>query len=422
MKETRHKSDIVTRLITSIWRLVISGTVVVIDILVAFATLVRGSKRPLPDRPLRILLTGTFYTDNWITTHLVPLARAESVGVVYMVSLTPVPPMDGVVAIYPAAWQIRLFGGTSARFITFARAAFRLKPDIVGGFHLLLNGLIGRLVAAIVKSRSIYFCGGGIREVEGGGYLTQNRLFNKLGYASPFVERLLIKAVSDSDYVITMGSSVRQYFSEQGAKGAVEVVPGGFDPMCFAANCKSQDRKYDLVVVGRLSPVKRLDLLLQSVAIVLEQGVQVSLVLVGDGPSMQELKAQADELGIAEHVNFAGWQDDVAAWLQQSRIFVLTSESEGLSQAMIQGMLCGLPAVVSDVGDLSDVVEDGKNGYLINELTASKFADAIGDLLTNEDRRELFASHARESAKRLSIESTAATWDRIFQSEPGRNR
>ena len=58
-------------------------------------------------------------------------------------------------------------------------------------------------------------------------------------------------------------------------------------------------------------------------------------------------------------MSFVGHQEDVAAWLSKSRVFVLTSDSEGLSLSMMEAMMCGLPAVVSDVGDLGDLSKMG---------------------------------------------------------------
>lgn len=368
------------------------------------------NRRPPSDQPLRVLLTGTFYSDNWLETHLRPLALSRRVGQVIMVAASPVPDMPGVEAIYPHPRLVRMLGKTTARLLTFARVAVSRRPEVIGGFHLLINGLLGLLLARATGGRSMYICGGGVREIEGGGYATENAIFRRLGRPSGYVERKLIGAAVTFDYVITMGSSVRDYFLERGASGRVEVVPGGFDADVFHPATAKPD--HDLVLVGRLSPVKRVNVFID----ILGRAGHNHLrgLIVGDGPSGAELREQAERCGNAERIHFAGWQSDVHSWLRKSRAFVLTSESEGLSQAMVQAMLCGLPAIVSDVGDLRDLVVNGRNGFLVAPGDLNGFADRVALVCGDEALRSSLSQQARLDALRLSISNVAAQWDGIL--------
>ncbi len=400
---------------TLVWRLLIRLLVTVIASFVRVFEFLLPSPKKLPDSGIKILLTGAFYSDNWIITHLRPLAAASSVAEVRMVSSSAVPEMEGVVPIYPSSRMTRIFGSTGARFITLARESFTWRPDIIGGFHLLLNGLIAQLLARLRSRHCIYFCGGGVREVEGGGHRTENRLFNKLRYSSAYVEKRLLGMAVKFDFLITMGLSVKQYFVSNGATRTVEAVPGGFAAETYRP--ASTAPIYDLVTVGRLSSVKRVSLLLNAVALLNSRGCECSAAIVGDGPDTEELKDLAADLEISDRVTFAGWQSEVHDWLRQSRIFTLTSESEGLSQAMVQAMLCGLPAVVSNVGDLGDLVVDGKNGLLVDDQSASGFAAAYESILSDVERARSMSSEARSSATNLDFDRVSARWDAILRSE-----
>jgi glycosyltransferase involved in cell wall biosynthesis len=129
------------------------------------------------------------------------------------------------------------------------------------------------------------------------------------------------------------------------------------------------------------------------------------------------------ELGIAKNITFVGHQKNVEAWLRKAKVFVLTSDSEGLSLALMEAMLCGLPAVVPLVGDLDELVEDGINGYLVAERTPEAFAKRLHDLLTDESRLARFSEAARRSAKRYEIGATVQLWDKILtQTEWARNQ
>lgn len=388
-------------------------------VIVAFTALLSGAirlaerlgprQRPLPAEGAHVVLTGTFYTDNWLETHLRPLACSSSVRRITMVAASQVPDIAGVDAVYPPGWLVRLCGRTLARLATFVRIAIGSRANVVGGFHLLVNGLIALLVARATGARSLYICGGGLREIDGGGYATENQIFRRLHYPSPYVERKLLEAATRFDYIVTMGESVRGFFEQAGASGRVVVVPGGFDADLFAPADGAPD--YDLVLVGRLSRVKRVDVLIEAVA---RLGVPVRAAIVGDGPDRDELVALAEARGVTDRVDFVGWQQDVHAWLKRSRVFVLTSESEGLSQAMVQAMLCALPVVVSDVGDLGDLVRDGSNGYLVAPASVEAFVEKLELLCGDEMLRETLGARARHDALRLSTPNVSAQWDGIL--------
>ena len=368
------------------------------------------SKRPLPAEPLHVLLTGTFYSDNWLETHLLPLGRSLRVRQVTMVAVTPVPEMPGVEAVYPHPRLVRFVGKTTARLVTFFHIAVRRKPDILGGFHLLINGLVALLAARMTGARSMYICGGGVREIEGGGHATENQIFRRLGGPSGYVERKLLTAAITFDYIITMGSSVRDYFIASGASGRVEVVPGAFDAETFQPATVAAE--YDLVTVGRLSPVKRVDVFVDVLA--RADNRHLTGLVVGDGPSGPELRDRAHRLGVADRIRFAGWQHDVEAWLRRSRVFLLTSESEGLSQAMVQAMLCGLPVIVSDVGDLADLVVDGRNGFLVRPGSVEDCACKVKAVCGDETLRSSLGAQARLDALRLSTPNVADRWNDIL--------
>lgn len=359
-----------------------------------------------------ILITGTFYSDHWLSTHLVPMALAKNCQKVIMVATSEVPQMENVEAIYPPPLLKKTIGTVPSRLLMFAWVAIKTRPEVVAGFHILINGLVVALLGKIIGARSIYICGGGPREVLGGGYKTENRIFNRIHHPDERIERYLLKAVDKFYLVITMGKTAVHYFQENGVKTRFEIVPGGFDGAVFAPS--SSVPEYDLVLIGRLSEVKRVDLLLEAVKELKSTYPYISAVIVGDGPIRSALETLADELGVKENVHFAGWQSHVDQWLKKSKVFTLTSDSEGLSQAMIQAMLCGLPVVVSDVGDLGDMVVDGENGFLVQERTAKAFAEKISHLLGDESYYAQASESARRVSEKLEVANVSKVWEQIL--------
>jgi glycosyltransferase involved in cell wall biosynthesis len=361
----------------------------------------------------RFLLTGTFYSTNWIEAHLAPLAAASRCASVTVVSLRPVPEIARVSVRRPPAWATRLLGEVPSRLLTFAWLALRTRPCFVGGFHLLMNGLAAALVARLAGARSLYFCVGGPAEVLGGGIGAENRLFGRMETPDEVVERRLLAAAREIDVVVTMGTTAARFFRERGVRAPIHVLPGGIDGRRFAAAFGPATQ--DLVVVGRLAPIKRVDLFLEAAALARRRLPQLAATVVGDGQERGRLEARAHELGLDGCVRFAGHQGDVAPWLARARVLVLTSDSEGLPLSVMEAMTAGLPVVASRVGDLPDLVEDGVNGFLVPERAPEAFAERIVELLSDDERRERFSVAARLAARRYCLEAATRGWQAVLE-------
>ena len=146
------------------------------------------------------------------------------------------------------------------------------------------------------------------------------------------------------------------------------------------------------VFVGRLGPEKGLDVLLRAWAQLAEPR---ELILVGEGTKRAPLEVLASELKL-DHVTFTGSTNDVRSYLQQADLFVLPSRSEGIPNAMLEAMACGLPIVASHVGGIPDVVQDGESGLLVPPEDIPALAAAIGRLLADSDLRRQLGEKARQ--------------------------
>jgi glycosyltransferase involved in cell wall biosynthesis len=174
-------------------------------------------------------------------------------------------------------------------------------------------------------------------------------------------------------------------------------------------------KTFDLIVVARLDPVKRLDVFLHTVRELQTQRPSLSAVIVGEGIMEVPLKNLAEELGVSKSVTFAGHQSDVGPWLRKAKVFVLTSDNEGLALAAIEAMMCGLPAVVSDVGEMADLVKHGVNGFVVQDRSSKAFATYISMILNDDSLRQRFSAEAHRSSLRFGKEEMTAIWDRLLQ-------
>jgi len=138
--------------------------------------------------------------------------------------------------------------------------------------------------------------------------------------------------------------------------------------------------------------------LLQAIAALPYKDVHVAIV--GDGPQREALEALAKELGLASRVTFAGNQADVAPWLQSFDLFCLPSyANEGVPQALMQAMACGLPVVTTPVGSIEEIVTDGDTGVLVPPEDADRLRDAIARLLDDAPLRQRLGVRAAQLAR-----------------------
>lgn len=396
-----------SRVMRVLIRTTLAGHAVLLSLVTRFGRPVRE-----PDAGgVDILLTGTFHSANWIKAHIAPLAGARRCRSVTIVGSADVTGVSKVAVVSVPAWLRRTIGSVPARLVMFWIVALRQRPHIVGGFHLLVNGLAVPIVARSSGARGWYFCVGGPREALDGGVHQENPYFARIGVPDAVIERRLLDAVRACDLVVTMGTSAAEYFTGQGARRC-EVISGGIEAERFQRN--GVVPTYDLLVAARLVPIKRLDRFVDVVRLLAANRRDFRAAIVGDGPLRGPLEEQCARLGLQDHLTFAGNQTDVGAWLAKGRIFMLTSESEGLALAIMEAMTCGLPVVAPRIGDLADLVEDGVNGFLVTEPDISLLAEAVQRLLDDPAALARFSAAAERTAQRYHLPAAIEKWNSVL--------
>ncbi len=157
--------------------------------------------------------------------------------------------------------------------------------------------------------------------------------------------------------------------------------------------------------VANLRAIKRHDLLLRGFCRSRVEGGH--LLIVGDGAERPALEELAEELEIAARVHFLGNRDDVPELLFASDVFVLVSDSEGLSRSIVEGMSQGLPVLATRVGGNPLLVDDGGNGLLVAAGDASGLGEAMGALADDPARRQEMGERSRALVrKRFDLAAT----------------
>jgi 1,2-diacylglycerol 3-alpha-glucosyltransferase len=160
-----------------------------------------------------------------------------------------------------------------------------------------------------------------------------------------------------------------------------------------------------LISVGRLAPEKNWETLLQAFAKVYPEHPNLRLVLIGDGTAKESLQELASDLGIAERVTFTGSLpfEEVPAYLKAADAFSFASITETQGLVTIEAMAAGLPVVAVDGSGTRDIVEHGKQGYLV-ENDADALAKGLHQLLSDPGQMKRFRHNALKKAKTFDVD------------------
>lgn len=282
-------------------------------------------------------------------------------------------------------------------FILTYLALFR-KPDFMLGVHLYFHGIVIFLVAKITRKPVVISLIAGTHETQ---------LYGK------FFERLFINMLNHCDFITVTGTNTKNYLIKKGMnKNKIVILPSVIDMKQFKlGNIK---KTYDIISIGRLVKVKNLDTLLKIISKIKKEYPNITVGIAGDGPCKEELEKLCGKLKLTKNVKFLGYTSDANSILNSGKIFVLTSKHEGFPLALLEAMACGLPSVVSDVGDIKDVAINDVNSFVVdncNEVNA--YVNAISRLLKDKKVYNKLSKNALKIKNTNSIENSVKIWKRI---------
>jgi glycosyltransferase involved in cell wall biosynthesis len=182
--------------------------------------------------------------------------------------------------------------------------------------------------------------------------------------------------------------------------------------------------RHELVAtVGSLTVQKAQHVLLDAFARVHAARPEARLVIAGEGPLREGLERQAAGLGITDVVHFAGAREDIADLMDAADLFVLSSVREGLPITLLEAMRAGRPAVVTRIGGMPEVVEDGVTGRVVAAGDAAALGDAVAAVLADAARREAMGlAAARRWSERYTGARMVAETERLYREARPRGR
>lgn len=238
------------------------------------------------------------------------------------------------------------------------------------------------------------------------------------------VRRLVLRALERATLVVVLSRLQKESIVgtlEGGASLAIEQVPLFLDLRPFEERLARRTQvgpPRSFAFVGRLVREKGVAELIEAAAVLRRGGRDVVVEIAGAGPDEDEMRRRWQELGLGDAVMWHGFldADPKLDLLARSDVFVLASSwLEGLPNALLEALAMGLPVIVSDVGAMAEVVEDGVNGFLVPAGDVDALADRMTYIVDHpEEARAMGRRNARMAASRFGLDSQAAVWREVY--------
>jgi glycosyltransferase involved in cell wall biosynthesis len=189
----------------------------------------------------------------------------------------------------------------------------------------------------------------------------------------------------------------------------------------FTVTTPYHDRPPLIGYIGRLSAEKGVQHFVQALPIIFSEHQDLRVLIGGDGQLKESIAASLDRENITARVDLPGWisHDDLPKYLNQLRLLVLPSYTEGLPNIMLEAMACGTPVLATPVGAIPDVIRDGETGFIMEDNSPECIAKNVLRAL-NHPNLENIARTGRELVEtEFAYEKTVERWQQIFKKLEG---
>jgi len=236
------------------------------------------------------------------------------------------------------------------------------------------------------------------------------------------LDRRLIARASDAFLTVSDADRRRMIEIEHIPAESISVVPNGIDPIPPGDGARLRSELGlgdDDPIVGAVAILRRekgLDLLVRATAALKDRVPRLRAVVAGDGPERALLEALATKLGVAERFKILGLRSDIPDVLAALDVAVNCSVFEGTPLAILEYMDAALPIVATGVGGVPDILEDGRDGVLVDSGDAQGLGDAVADLLGDRERARALGERARARRREhYDLTSTVRRIERLYE-------
>ena len=228
---------------------------------------------------------------------------------------------------------------------------------------------------------------------------------------SKIIDRLTFKLYPKASAVVFQTERARGYFEKIKLNNSL-IISNPIAVNCYA----DEDKKMKIVNVGRLTQQKNQKMLISSFSKVLKVYPELSLEIYGEGDLRKELQKQINELKLENHVFLKGNVSNVHEKISDASIFVLSSDYEGLSNALLEAMMMGLPCISTNCAGADECIIDNENGVLVNVGNEEELTNAMIALLSDKDKANKISINAKKIKERVAMDIVMEQWYSVINS------
>jgi glycosyltransferase involved in cell wall biosynthesis len=248
-------------------------------------------------------------------------------------------------------------------------------------------------------------------------YLPLSRLKN--------IRRILMKQTyRKADKIVAVSRSIKKALEEDFGVQSQKTVCI-YNPVSFEdIRSKSEegvrhpllkDKNKVVLSVGRLEHEKRFDRLLRVFSSVREEHENARLIILGKGTLQRPLQNLAHQLNIDKWVDFVGYKSNPYAWISKADVFVLSSDREGLPNAILEAMACGVPVVATDcLSGPGEIITHSMNGLLVHPMDERALAQSISNVLQNRALHKKLSEQGMKRATDFALEKIVPQYEQLF--------
>ena len=315
------------------------------------------------------------------------------------------------VSRFPDPSRVHVLGkqdGFSPRTIgLLARHIRQIQPDVIHTHNF------GPLIYTVLSQPTAPIVHGEHADLTASELAPHRRLFRRLLYGRV-------------RHIHTVSHALRDSLVRKGFPGGkIGVIVNGVDTARFQPGLKTGARQETglpleatlLGLVGRFGPFKRHAELIEAFELLAPGDPTLTLLFVGaGGPLEASTRRRAADSPFSSRIHFAGLQRNPAPWYRALDLLVIPSVNEGLSNALLEAMACGIPALGHVACGNGDVIEDSVNGYLRDLSTAGRLEEALKTILADREKLAPLGVAARQTVEtRLGLDGMVQGYRRLYR-------
>ena len=301
-------------------------------------------------------------------------------------------PIDEKVKVWFAEDEVKRFS-ILKKMMWLRKHIYSEKPDVLIAFMLevycvTLASLIGVSVPVISSER------------------IDPHFF---GRAKGLLRWLLLRRTT---HLVVQTVRIKDFYSAK-LQSRTTIIPNPVTDKVFSLTPTLKQKR--IIAVGRLAYQKNYPMMFRAFAKVHHDFPDWQLVVYGNGPQKDEIRGVIERLGMEGHIILAGKSDHVVEEMNKSSLFVMSSDYEGMSNALLEAVCVGLPVISTDVSGARDLITEGVNGYIVPVGNERALTLALSSMLSSPEKMDEMGRQSKALAPRFREEQIVGQWEELIK-------